>query len=367
MFMKTYIKLLTISCCLVWLMSAVTSCTKDDAPQDLSVQLDLPEAIHLDYGAETTITIPAVASGEQNLTFQIRFDETENVPVGAGSLHDKLIQAVRLDTKKGQIHINSRAVYPNGVQSVTTGVTLPEDYRVTVVALMDNGTTVGKETISLTVAPRSVQVQGLQNNGEIPYAYALYGDVAPTFTLGSPDIATEGLEWHLSAQNEGQPVAVIEENTIVFNSTAGDPKKEAEVSYDLTPALLKDGFPVASTTFRVIFIPQIKFFYGSYYPEYNLTILLNLIHIGLSNSYTSAAPVLYPETYRSAFSIVSIEKDGRPYDNKDEIFRINAGTGSVTVRQNNTLEAGRYKIIVKAHTTTGLEFVTDLTLAMENG
>ena len=123
-------------------------------------------------------------------------------------------------------------------------------------------------------------------------------------------------------------------------------------------------FRVASTSFRVIFIPKIIFFFGTYYPEYDLTILLNNLHIALSNGYVSAAPALSPETYKSSFAITGIKKDGQVFTDTESIFSINEKTGSVTVKKSTSLTEGAYEISVKALTTTGLEFITTLTLNM---
>ncbi|RAV28701.1 hypothetical protein [Sinomicrobium soli] len=138
------------------------------------------------------------------------------------------------------------------------------------------------------------------------------------------------------------------------------------MSYDLEPALLKDGFPVASTPFRVIFIPQIKFFYGMYFPEDDMSIHLDFLHFALTGGSKTSAPAFYPAEYKSTFEIVSIKKDGELFDDTHEIFGIIEDTGEVTTRENDTLTPGQYELTIRAVSTTGLELTTTLTLAMES-
>lgn len=67
------------------------------------------------------------------------------------------------------------------------------------------------------------------------------------------------------------------------------------------------------------------------------------------------------------FTLVSVAKDGNRYDNTVGIFSVNSDTCAVLVQKSESLQAGSYKILVKAHTTTDLEFTTDLTLVMSAG
>ena len=71
-----------------------------------------------------------------------------------------------------------------------------------------------------------------------------------------------------------------------------------------------------------------------------------------------------PDKYKSSFSLVSVEKDGKAFTDSNNTFAVNASTGVVTVKKDDALKAGSYKFIIKAVTTTGLTFETDLTLAM---
>lgn len=345
-----------------------TACKKDKAAEPAQISLELPTEITMAYGEVKEISLPENLMSQSDISFQIGFSDTQNIQVSSQSkLYDKLGQAVTIDRKQKKMFIDSRLLYPNGAVSSASGVQVPDTYKINVVATTSQGKTVGNQTFPLKVTQAKLSVKSVGNQNNIPFAYVLYSDKGASFEMEATALSTEGSTWYLPVVKGAESTVSMDGNQIKFKATEGDPAQKAEQAYELEPALQKDGFTVASTKFRVLFIPQIKFFYGTYYPEYNLTILTNLLHISPSNGYVSAAPTLYPEKYKSTFSITSIQKDGQAFDNTDGIFVINAQTGSVTVKQNTRLTAGSYKLIVKAITTTGLEFSTDLTLAMEAG
>ncbi|EFK59940.1 Uncharacterised protein [Sphingobacterium spiritivorum] len=366
-FMKryNYSKSLLFACATALLLSTFSACKKDEKTPDPQIELQLPSQLSLLYGEEKDLTLPGSLAEHGDVSLRLEYAETENITIsGTTKLHDKLSQAFTIQKNQNKIHINSNVLYPNGVVSIKNGIKIPDTYKVTVVATAANGTLVGRQTVGIKVSPAKVSIKGVQNNGETPFSYVLYNDKGASFELDALKIPTTGTSWFLPKQENGDTAVSIDGNHIKFAVTAGDPHKQAEKKYDLAPALLKDGFPVASTPFQVIFIPQIKFFFGMYYPEHNLTIRLNLIHIGLSNGYVSTAPTLYPDKYKSSFSLVSVEKDGKAFTDSNNTFAVNASTGVVTVKKDDALKAGSYKFIIKAVTTTGLTFETDLTLAM---
>jgi len=367
MVFKTYTRLLIIVASIAFLALTFSSCKKEEGTPSVPVSLDLPSTLSVAYGETAGIALPADLIKQSDITFNFEFKETSNIQINTGTaLHDKLKSAIKFDKAQGKVIVDSRLLYPNGGVSSVTGNKIPDNYKITIIASSSKGTVVGSQTVAVTVAPAKLKVKYADNTTEIPFAYVLYSKDAAVFELEALSLPTENSSWYLPKVEDAAMVS-IDGNKVKFAPNAGDPKKEAEKTYDLEPALQKDGITVASTKFRVIFIPQIKFFYGTYYPEYNLTILSNLVHIGLANGYLSAAPTLYPERYKSTFSIVSIEQDGKAYDNTAGIFELNKETGKVTVKQNTKLKAGRYKFMIKALTTTGLEFTTDLTLAMSAG
>ncbi|RFZ95616.1 hypothetical protein D0C36_08895 [Mucilaginibacter conchicola] len=362
---NNYFKLFTLAC---GLLATVSACKKDQQTPVKEVAINLPSDMVLTYGQETDIALPADLISQADLSFKLQFDETENTQISAGTkLYDQLAKAVTIDKSKGKIHVDSRLLYPNGATSSANGKTIPDIYKITVVANSTAGTLEGKQTFSLKIAPARITIKGIDDKNETPYAYVLYNDNGASFELQAESIPTNGTTWHLNMDSKFSSIIGLQGNQVQFRANAGDPEKKAEQGYDLTAELQKDGFTVASRPFRVIFIPQIKFFYGTYYPDLNLTILTNRLYIALSNGYKSAAPTLYPEKYRSTFSLVSVEKDGKPFDNKEGIISVDSTTGAVIVKQNETLTEGDYKMIIKAITTTGLEFQADLTLNMSEG
>lgn len=366
MAIKNYTKLLSVSASIVLLVFTVSSCKKDTTNEPVQTVLNLPSEVNISYGEITDIALPAELIEQSDVTFRVEFNETNNIQINSETkLRDKLVKAIEIDREAGKIHIDSRLLYPNDVISSITGNKLPENYKITVIAGSLSGRIEGRQTFDLKIIPGKLLIKDIDNSNDIPYAYVLYNDRGVTFELEAPSISTDGSNWYLPVVKDAGSLITLNGNQLKFAANAGDPKQQSEHAYDLEPALQKDGFTIASRKFRVIFIPQIKFFFGTYYPEYNLTVLVNLVHIGLSNGYISSAPTLYPEKYKSTFSISSIQKDGEVYQNSEGIFAVNSSTGSVTVKQNTTLKAGRYKLIIKALTTTGLEFSTDLTLVME--
>jgi hypothetical protein len=368
MVLKTYTRLLTMIVCIAFLVFTVSSCKKEEAVTPVQVSLDLPATLQVGYGEIGEIALSGDLTKQADVTFKFEFSETANVNISSGStLHDKLKNAVTFNKEKGKIQIDSRLLYPNGAVSSVSGNKIPENYKITIIASAAKGGVVGNQTVAVTVIPGKLKVKNVENTSDIPVAYVLYSKEATVFELEASNLPTENIGWYMPKVEDATAMVTLDGNKVKFGANVGDPKKEAEKAYDLEPALQKDGFTIASTKFRVIFIPQIKFFYGTYYPEYNLTIMANLIHIGLSNGYLSAAPTLNPERYKSTFTILSIEQDGRAYDNSDGIFEVIKETGAVRVKQNTKLKAGRYKLMIKAQTTTGLEFTTDLTLAMQPG
>ena len=361
--LKNYTKLLLIS----GLILSFASCKKDvESPLNI-IEIGLPGNYSLVYGDQQEITLPSNILIASDLQVSFSFSQTPNVQLGsAGSLYDKLGKAVIFDKSSGKIKLNSSMLYPNDGVSSINGNKLPSTYKIEVSTSSISSGFQGKQTMEVKVAPAKLNIKGIDNQIAIPFAYVLYGDAAG-FELEAPAGIIEGASWDVENRTAiGTDVSMLN-NQLRFAANAGDPAKKAEKAYDVIPVLKKDGFSVASRSFRVFFIPQIKFFYGTYYSDLDLTLLFNNIHIALSNGYISSIPTLYPEKYKSAFSLISIEKDGKLFSAPAGVFSINEKTGSITVTKNTSLTAGAYKFTVKAITTTGLEFTTTLTLNMSQG
>ncbi|KAF2510557.1 DUF4958 domain-containing protein [Flavobacterium foetidum] len=357
---KNYFRLLFMGL----LALSITACSSDNeqTPQQ-QIDIDLTPATSMVYGEQQRIALPSSVLKASDLQIKLDFSLNENVKVNAAeNLNDKLAKAVTVDSESGKINIDSGLLYPNSAVSAN-GTKLPDSYKIIVNASSASQNFQGRQTIDFKVTPAKLSMKGIESKAAIPVAYVIYGDAA-NFELEAPQTISAAMSWAIENQSAVGTEVSLSSNVLKFPANAGDPDKKAEKAYDVTPILLKDGFKVASTTFRVIFIPKIKFFFGTYYPEYDLTIVLNNLHIALSNGYVSAAPAFSPEAYKSSFAINGIKKDGQPFSDTESIFSINEKTGSVTVKKSTSMTAGAYEITVKAITTTGLEFMTTLTLNM---
>lgn len=343
---------------------SITSCSSDnEETPPKQIDMELMPSSSIVYGEKQEIDLPSNILGASDVQINLDFSLNENVKVNSTEfLNDKLSKAVTVNKETGKISVNSALLYPNSALS-TNGIKLPESYKVTLNVSSASQNFQGKETIDLKITPAKLTVKNIDSKTSIPVAYVIYGDQA-NFELEAAQNIQADTNWAIDNPTAIGTEVSLSSNILKFTANAGDPDKKAEKAYDVTPVLLKDGFPVASVTFRVIFIPKIKFFYGTYYPEYDLTILLNNLHIALSNGYVSAAPAFSPEAYKSSFAINGIKKDGQLFTDTENIFSINEKTGSITVKKSTSLTAGAYEITVKALTTTGLEFLTTLTLNM---
>ncbi|WP_282636781.1 hypothetical protein [Sphingobacterium thalpophilum] len=355
-----------ITAALILMFSGLSSCKKETNPAPSEIQLSLPSQVSLRYGETREIKLSDNLFSAAGLTFSFDFSQAQDVNIGNGyKLSDRLNQAIKYHSESQSIQINSALLYPNGAQSIDARI--PDEYRITLVAKESHGAVVAKESFSLKINSGTIGIKGLKSDSGLPYSYVLYSDQATVFEIDPLGLPTAGASFHLKMKDGQEHIASIVGANIKLSKDAGDPEKKAEQSFELTPELRKDGFPVASTTLRVILIPQIKFLFGQYYPDLNLTIDFSLLHIGLSNGYVSAAPTLYPEKYKSTFELVSIQKDGLAFADTEKLFSVNTQTGEITVKKSESLMAGSYKITIKALTTTGLEFVTSLTLVMSAG
>ncbi|MCR4033899.1 MULTISPECIES: hypothetical protein [Flavobacterium] len=347
------------------LFLSIAACNSDDekAPQK-QIDIELSPTITMVYGEQQEIALPSDVLGASDLQVNLDFSLNENIKVNSVEyLNDKLSKAITINKESRKINIKSELLYANSTISSINGVKLPDSYKIIINVSSASQNFQGKQTVDLKINPAKLTVKDLDSKASIPVAYVIYGDLA-NFELEVPKNTSSDVSWVIENQSAIGTEVSLTANILKFNSNAGDPNKKAEKTYDVSPVLLKDGFRIASTTFRVIFIPKIKFFYGTYYPEYDLTILLNNLHIALSNGYVSATPAFSPEAYKSSFIINGIKKDGQSFNDTESIFSINEKTGSVTIKKSTSLTAGSYEITVKALTTTGLEFLTTLTLNM---
>lgn len=366
--MNTIQHILKVGSLATLLLASLNSCKKDQASTPSPVEINLPSELSLTFGERDTISLSSALSTAEDLQFKLDFSQTSNIEIDASSkLHDKLAAAITIDAKTNSILINSGMLYPNATTSSSTGQRIPDAYNVLLSAHDAQGTKLGEAQLKLQVREGKVAVKGANNSGDIPFAYVLYNDQGANFELDPLALPTQGSNWAIDANADVRSMVTVNQNSLQFAKGAGDPAQKAEQAYDLSALLQKNGFTVARTAFRVVFIPQIKFFFGTYYADMNLTIYFNLIHIGLSNGYRSSAPTFYPEQYRSTFQLRSVSVDGKPFENTGDIFSVDSQTGVVSVKKDPSLQAGSYKIMLRAISSTGLEFDTDLTLVMSEG
>lgn len=350
--------LLSIFSCIILLNACKKENTINTSPQET---LNLPDTLSIVYGNDTSINLKSSISEHITLSFE----ENENTTILPGkTTNDIIAQGVSIHNDS-VIKIETNALYPNGAENINTKQTVPKYYQIRVTKKDANDHAIGTQVIYLKVVSANIQIENIQQDKGIAYTYILYGTEKPTLNLLFNSSIHNELNWYLQATNDLANKISISNSTLVFSEDLGDPAKKEERQYNIIPSILKDGYIVAQTPLKVIFIPKIKFFFGTYYPEYDLTILTNLIHIGLSNGYVSAAPTLYPSNYASTYSIVSIQKDKANFEDKDNLFSINANSGVIQLKSNATLSAGNYEITINAVTTLGLVFETNLTLAME--
>ena len=326
--------------------------------------LQLPDTIKLTYGDDFIGKLPEEYQS-QDVNFHLEFHH-ENVEITSKkNLEQVLETGIYVDAATNQLMVDSEKLYPNKYSSSITGYRLPDAYEVTLTASASPTYLPVSKTFFLKIAPANVQIDEMDNSMDIPFAYQMYKDSdAIAYHLLAPDLNLENNQWLLHQNGRPDQKVILEQNTVSFAANPGDPNQEAEWTYDLIASLERDGYTLARRQFRIRFIPEIKFLYGMYYADLNLTIKTNRLHIPIHTEYQSSAPQIYPEKYKNSFSILSIEKDGTTFNNEENIITIDPDTGIVKVAHNQSLTPGEYLIKVEAQTTTGLDFETDLTLVM---
>ncbi|WBL26565.1 hypothetical protein [Zunongwangia sp. HGR-M22] len=342
--------------------------SKKDEPEKIDpvgylAPLQVPDTIKLTYGRNFTGALPEEYQS-QNVNFELDFDN-ENIAITTEkTLQDVLAQGVYIDSNANQLVVDSQQLYPNNFSSSINASRLPEAYIVTLTANAETYLPVSK-TFYIKIRTASLKIEELDNDLDIPFTYQMYSDAASAaFHVSAEDLNLENTQWQLHQNGRPDQKVLIDGNVITFAENPGDPEQEAEWTYDLISSLERDGFTVARRQFRVRFIPEIKFLYGMYYPDLDLTISTKRLHIGLHQTYQSAAPQVYPEKYKESFSILSIEKDGSNFENEEGIISIEAESGKINVAHNHSLTEGEYLITVEAQTNTGLTFEAEVTLVM---
>ncbi len=326
----------------------------------------LPDSLTLTYGQQVQLDLPAEYQGLPHVALALSFKDNPKLKLTADdSLGAVLAQAVTVDAASRRISLDASKLYPTNMVSATTGLQTPVTYRATLTATSEVGFKAVKSAIKIRVVPAQLSIVELPTPDKIPYGYGIYDNkpLAYTLSYAGRGAANTALALHVNGRPDGKVNLVGQQ--VVVAAGAGDPAQKSEWTYDLVPALTKDGYTVANRQFRVVLMPKPKFFFGTYYADYDLTVLENRVVIRLGSAYTSKAPTFYPAKYKGAFSLKSIEKDGVAYDDFSKVFSVDAATGKVSVALNPVLAAGSYKVTVQTQATTGLLLEAALTLVME--
>ncbi|MBD1433731.1 hypothetical protein H8B06_12905 [Sphingobacterium sp. DN00404] len=339
----------------------LTACQKDNAEPKEPATVSFPEKSTVTYGEQLRVPLPEGYGNGGTVQVDFSADQTKDYVFSDGNtLRQKLVKAARYDAEQHAIFVDSRLLYPTGTSSITSAEVLPSQYIWTVKLSTNLEQDAGLGYLHVTVDPAAVNIEGAEQDAGTAFAYGLYGEVESAFALSAMEDVKKGADWYLPVTE----FAAVREGKIVFDASVSESKGEEETVVNSQPSLVKDGFVVASTPFRMIFIPKIKYLFGQYYPDLDITIDYSTVHIGLSNGYLSAAPVFYPDKYKSTFRLKAVEKNGVPFANSGDIFEVEESSGKVRVKPSENLTAGSYKVYVEAVSSTGLVFVTTLTLGM---
>ncbi len=328
--------------------------------------ITLPDSLVLTYGQQTQLLLPAEYQGRADVRLALGFGDNPRLKLtDADSLKDVLVRAITVDQAARRVSIDTRRLYPSNMLSISNGVRTPRVYRVTLTARSTSGFQPVKSLFTVRVVPAQLNIAELNTPDKIPYGYGIYDGKPLYYTIdyAGLDATSTTLGLHVNGRPDGK--VLLSGQRVQIAADAGDPTRKYEWTYDMIPQLFKDGYEVARRQFRVVLMPKPKFFFGTYYASYDLTVLQNRVVILLGKGYTSAAPTFYPDKYKGSYALKSIEKDGLPYPDSSQIFSVDATTGIVTVAPNVVLAAGSYKVTVQTQTTTGLPLTADLTLVME--
>jgi hypothetical protein len=326
----------------------------------------LPDSLALPYGQQVQLTLPAEYQGRADVRLALSFRDNPRLKLTAtDSLTALLARAITVDQASRRISIDARRLYPTSTFSSSSGVRTPRTYQATLTATSSSGFQPVKSHFTVRVLPAQLNIVELNTADKIPYGYGIYDNKPLAYTVDYAGLDSTGtaLDLHVNGRPDGQ--VALAGRRVVVAPGAGDPAQQAEWIYDLLPNLSLDGYRVAYRQFRVVLMPKPKFFFGTYYSSYDLTVLQNRVVIQLGSAYTSAAPTFYPEKYKGSFTLKSVEKDGLPFADSRQVFSVDAASGKVSVAPNTVLAAGSYKLTLQTQATTGLPLETALTLVME--
>jgi len=349
---------------------SLASCRKTEIEEIVNMgylpPFTLPDSLALTYGQKIQLDLPAEYQNLSNVTLALSFRDNPAVKVNAtDSLTNLVAKAVTVDQAARKVTIDAGQLYPSTTTSSTSGVRTPRNYLATLTATSATGFKAVKSRIKIRVLPAQLNLVEVPTADVIPYAYGIYDGKPLRYTVdyaGLPAANTQ-LTLHVNGRPDGK--VGLDGQQVVIAAGAGDPDQKFEWTYDMLPTLNKDGYRVAYRQFRVVLMPVPKFFFGTYYSDYNITVLENRLVLQVGKAFTSKPPTFYPAKYQGTYALKSITKNGAPFVDSSKIFSVETATGKVTVAPNTVLAAGEYKVTLQTQATTGLALETALTLVME--
>jgi len=350
--------------------SSLSSCRKTELEEIVNLgylpPFTLPDSLALTYGQKIQLDLPAEYQNLPDVTLALSFRDNAAVKVNAtDSLTTLVARAVTVDQATRKVSIDAGQLYPSTTTSSTSGVRTPRNYLATLTATSSTGFKAVKSHIKIKVLPAQLNIVEIPTTDIIPYGYGIYDNKPLYYTVDYAGLNATNTQLVLEVNGRPDGKVSIAKQQVVVAADAGDSDQKAEWIYDLLPTLTKDGYRVAYRQFRVVLMPKPKFFFGTYYSDYNLTILENRLVLQLGKAYTSKAPTFYPAKYQGTYALKTIEKDGAPFTDSYKIFSVDAATGKITIAPNTVLAAGEYKLTLQTQATTGLTLETALTLVME--
>jgi len=349
---------------------SLSSCRKTEVEEIVNLgylpPIALPDSLALTYGQKIQLDLPAEYQNLPNVTLALSFKDNAKVKVNASdSLTTLVARAVTVDQATRKVSIDASQLYPTTTTSSTNGVRTPRNYLATLTATSSTGFKQVQSRLKIKVLPAQLNLVEVASTDVIPYAYGIYDNKPLAYTVDYAGLNAANIQLQLEVNGRPDGKVSIANQQVVVAAGAGDPDQKYEWTYDLLPTLTKDGYRVAYRQFRVVLMPKPKFFFGTYYSDYNITVLENRLVLQLGKAFTSKAPTFYPAKYQGTYTLKSIERNGAPFADTAKLFSVDATTGKVSVLANTGSPAGEYKVTLQTQATTGLVLETALTLVME--
>jgi hypothetical protein len=298
--------------------ASLSGCRKTEIEEIVNLgylpPIALPDSLALTYGQKIQLDLPAEYLHLANTKLTLSFKDNAAIKVNAAdSLTTLVARAVTVDPATNRLRIDAGLLYPSTTTSNVSRIRTPRNYLATLTATSSTGFKTVRKTLKIRVLPAQLNITEIPTADIIPYSYGIYDNQALRYTVDYAGLSATNTQLELEVNGRPDGQVSIAGQQVVMAAGAGDPAQKAEWTYDLLPTLTRDGFRVAYRQFRVVLMPKPKFFFGTYYSDYNITVLENRTVLQLGSAYTSKAPTFYPAKYKGTFSLKSIERNGLPY------------------------------------------------------